>query len=117
QHVYALVAHPPAAATSTTATADTPGTGIIPPGKRAAWQGVWIGSWLLLFPLFTLADFWVDQALKEFWIALPAIAIVGATWLLALRTREGSSRALTTFLYLIPALLAWQSISLRHFGR
>jgi hypothetical protein len=111
QPVYALVAQP-LAATSTTATPDTPATGIIPPGKRAAWQGVWIGSWLLLFPLFTLADFWVDQALKEFWIALPAIAIVGATWLLALRTREGSSRALTMFLYLIPAVLAWQSISL-----
>ena len=31
---------------------------------------------------------------------------------LALRTREGSSRALTSFLYLIPAVLAWQSISL-----
>jgi hypothetical protein len=97
---YALVARP------------TPTPRIIPPGRWAAWQGVWIGSWLLLFPLFTLADYWVDQALKEFWIALPAVAIVSAIWLLALRTREGSSRALAAFLYIIPVVLAWQSISL-----
>jgi hypothetical protein len=98
--VYALVARPAAS------------TGIIPPGRWAAWQGVWIGSWLLLFPLFTLADFWVDQALKEFWIALPAIALVSAVWLFALRTRAGSSRSIGVFLLLVPTVLAWQSVSL-----
>ncbi|MEO8287277.1 MAG: hypothetical protein ABI670_12705 [Chloroflexota bacterium] len=98
--VYALIARP------------TSDAGAAPIGRWAAWQAVWLGSWLLLFPLFTFADFWVDQALKEFWIALPAVAIVSGTWLLALRARAANSMALRIFLYLIPATLIWQSISL-----
>lgn len=78
----------------------------------ASWQAVWIGSWLLLFPIFTFADFYVDQAFKEYWVALPAVALVGAVWLLAVRSRSLGSRALLWLSLLLPLVLVWQSISL-----
>ena len=81
-------------------------------GERAPWQSVWLGAWLLLFPVFTLADFYLDQALKQFWVALPAIAVVGAVWLLTLRDRGRASPAVRVFGLLVPAVLVWQSISL-----
>ncbi|MBF6612685.1 MAG: hypothetical protein IVW55_06100 [Chloroflexi bacterium] len=77
---------------------------------EVSWQKVWIGAWLLTFPLFTLADFWVDQALKQFWFALPAIALVGAMWLLSLHAN--ASRAARALAWLLAATLTWQSISL-----
>jgi hypothetical protein len=85
------------------------------PGPRVgggAWRNVWLGAWLLLFPIFTLADFYLDQALKQFWIALPAIAVVGASWLMSVRGRGGGSPAVRVFAWLLPAVLVWQSISL-----
>ena len=78
----------------------------------ASWQAVWIGSWLLLFPIFTFADFYVDQAFKEYWVALPAVALVGAVWLLAVRARTAGSRAMTWLAWLLPVVLVWQSVSL-----
>ncbi|HET9496384.1 MAG TPA: hypothetical protein VFR15_19320, partial [Chloroflexia bacterium] len=80
--------------------------------ERAAWQRIWLGAWLLLFPIFTLADFYLDQALKQFWIALPAIAVVGAVWLISLRGWGSGSPAVRVFAWLIPAVLVWQSLSL-----
>jgi hypothetical protein len=79
---------------------------------NASWQAVWIGSWLMLFPIFTFADFYVDQAFKEYWVALPAVALVGAVWLLAVRARSLGSRAMTWLAWLLPVILVWQSISL-----
>ncbi|MFL5734837.1 MAG: hypothetical protein ACJ78Q_16900 [Chloroflexia bacterium] len=72
---------------------------------------LWLGVWLLTFPLFTLLDFWVDQALKEFWFALPAIAVASAVWVLSLweRARGPGYRALAWVLW---AILVWQSLSL-----
>jgi hypothetical protein len=77
---------------------------------RSGWQTVWLAVWLLTFPLFAMLDFWVDQALKEFWFALPAIAIVAGTWLVALLDRRLPFP--TLFAWLISATLIWQSISL-----
>ena len=76
------------------------------------WQKVWLGAWLLTFPLFTLADFWVDQALKQFWIALPAISVVAGAWLVALLFRGKSTRVFSTLVVLVGMTLAWQSVSL-----
>lgn len=87
-------------------------TAPLAPGRAASWQAVWVGSWLLLFPLFTAADFYVDQAFKEFWIALPAIALAAGIWLLTIRARAHGSRALSIFMWLLPVILVWQSISL-----
>jgi hypothetical protein len=83
-----------------------------PGAGTATWQSVWIGSWLLLFPVFTFADFYVDQAFKEYWVALPVVALVAAVWLLALRSRARGSRALSWLMWLLPVVLVWQSISL-----
>lgn len=76
------------------------------------WQHVWLGAWLATFPLFTLADFWVDQAFKQFWFALPAVALMSAGWLLALHARAASSRLFSILTGLLIATLAWQSVSL-----
>ena len=75
-----------------------------------AWQKVWLGAWLITFPLFTLADFWVDQALKEFWFALPALVVVAAIWLITVQGR--TSRIYSAFLWLLAVVLAWQCLSL-----
>ena len=88
------------------------------PGKIAhqnsstRWQKIWLGAWLITFPLFTLADFWIDQALKQFWIALPAISVIAGAWLVTLLLRGRSSRVYTTLVALIGVTLAWQSVSL-----
>jgi hypothetical protein len=79
--------------------------------QTARWQGVWLGTWLLVFPLVTLADFWVDQALKEFWYPLPAIAVVAAVWLLAL-SGTGAASVRARLAWLLWGTLAWQSLSL-----
>ncbi|HYP41745.1 MAG TPA: hypothetical protein VEX13_15415 [Chloroflexia bacterium] len=76
------------------------------------WQHVWLGAWLATFPIFTLADFWVDQAFKQFWFALPAVALMSSGWLLALYARAASSRLFSILAGLLIATLAWQSISL-----
>jgi hypothetical protein len=80
--------------------------------STAGWQHVWVGAWLATFPLFTLADFWVDQAFKQFWFALPAVALMSAGWLLALHARAASSRLFSILAGLLIATLAWQSLSL-----
>lgn len=85
-----------------------PGMGL----STASWQAVWIGAWLLLFPFFTFADFYVDQAFKEYWVALPVVALVAAVWLLAARVRGRGTRALMTLVWLLPVVLVWQSLSL-----
>jgi hypothetical protein len=74
------------------------------------WRSIWLGVWLLMFPIFTLADFYVDQALKQFWYALPAIAVVAGGWLLALLSRR--TRIHTLLVWLIGATLVWQSLNL-----
>ncbi len=76
------------------------------------WQKVWLGGWLLTFPLFTLADFWVDQALKQFWIALPAIAVVAGAWSVAMLLRGRFTGVSSTLVVLVGVTLAWQSVSL-----
>lgn len=84
-----------------------------PPKSKisTAWPAVWLGAWLLTFPLFTLLDYWVDQALKEFWYALPAIAVVAVLWVLSLLDR-GKARVHRALVYLLVATLVWQSLSL-----
>ncbi len=80
--------------------------------REASWQHVWLGAWLATFPLFALADFWVDQALKEFWYALPAIAVVGATWLLDVLDRGPAPLLGWAMVGMIALTLTWQSLSL-----
>lgn len=75
----------------------------------APWQRIWLGAWLLTVPLLTLADFWVDQALKEFWYALPAVALAGGAWLVSLLERGWVARLCVA---LLGALLLWQSLAL-----
>jgi hypothetical protein len=94
--VYALVARLP----------------VVGNGGGVAWQKVWLGAWLAQFLIWTLADFYLDQALKQFWVALPAIAVVGAMWLLSVRGWGRGSPAVRVFVWLVPVVLAWQSISL-----
>ena len=48
---------------------------------RPAWAFGLMVAWLISLPLFTAADYVVDQALKEYWFALPAIAVLGGAWL------------------------------------
>lgn len=95
KHVYALAA-----------------TGAKGWARSVPWQNIWLGAWLLTFPLFTLADFYVDQALKEFWYALPAVAFVGGGWLLTLLLKGRSSRLYTLLACLVAATLVWQSLNL-----
>ncbi len=78
--------------------------------SQSAGQKVWLGAWLLTFPLFTIADFWVDQALKEFWFVLPALSVVAALWLITLGRR--ASRIYGALLWLIASVLSWQCFSL-----
>ncbi|MGI8588808.1 MAG: hypothetical protein ACR2M0_14140 [Chloroflexia bacterium] len=79
---------------------------------EAAWQRVWLGAWLATFPIFTLADFWVDQALKEFWYALPAVAVAAAGWLLSLGDRGWAPRLAWAAGGVLGAALTWQGLSL-----
>jgi hypothetical protein len=78
----------------------------------ASWQNVWLAAWLLTLPLFTLADFWVDQALKEFWYSLPAVAVVAGVWLLAFLRRGAGSRVFAILVWLLAVTFVWQSLSL-----
>ena len=79
---------------------------------KLGWREVWVAVWLLTFPIFTLADFYVDQALKQFWYALPVVAVVAGAWLITLVRRGKGSRLYSYLAYLLFATLAWQSISL-----
>lgn len=79
---------------------------------KLGWREVWVAVWLLTFPIFTLADFYVDQALKQFWYALPVVAVVAGAWLITLIRRGKGSRLYSYLAYLLFATLAWQSISL-----
>jgi hypothetical protein len=51
----------------------------------------------------------VDQALKEYWFALPAIAVLGGAWL---REIAGRGRAGAAFASLLLVVLVWSSLSL-----
>ncbi len=81
-------------------------------GPVAPWARVWLGAWLLTFPLITLADFWIDQAFKEFWYVLPPLAVVVGAWLLAVLRRGPNAWAGRAFVGVVGAVLAWQSLSL-----
>lgn len=98
RRVFALVARP----------ASAPAVSAFP----VAWRRIWMGAWLLTFPLFTALDFYVDQAFKEFWYALPAVALASGVWLLALLHRRRVSGLYAILAWLLVATLAWQSISL-----
>ncbi len=80
--------------------------------SKLRWREVWVIVWLLTFPIFTLADFYIDQALKQFWYALPVVSVVAGGWLLALIQRGKSSRLYSYLTYLLFATLVWQSVSL-----
>jgi hypothetical protein len=72
-----------------------------------AWQKVWLAAWLAVFLLVTAADFWMDQALKEFWYALPAVAVAGGMWVVAMWGRRSQSRL---FVWLLAVTFAWQAL-------
>jgi hypothetical protein len=74
------------------------------------WQKVWLGAWLVVFALISLADYWVDQVLKQFWFSFPLIALLGGTWLLAIKGR--GSRIYGALTSLVVVSLVWQSLSL-----
>ncbi len=76
---------------------------------RSAWAFGLLTIWLISLPLFTAADYVVDQALKEYWFALPAIAILAGAWLRAVAGRGRSGAWLTGLLALV---LVWNSLSL-----
>ncbi|HEY0070392.1 MAG TPA: hypothetical protein VGE04_10530 [Chloroflexia bacterium] len=95
REVYALIARHSGAAT---------------PGLP--WQRIWVGAWLLVIPLITLADFYIDQVLKQFWYAMPVISMVAGIWLLSLLARRVASRFYAALVTLLVATLAWQSLSL-----
>jgi hypothetical protein len=99
--VYALTATTTARATRETARRVRVGV---------PWRNVWLGVWLFMFLVFTLADFYVDQALKQFWYALPAIAVVAGGWLITLQARR--VRIHTLMVLLIATTLVWQSLDL-----
>lgn len=95
REVYALVARHGAAAT---------------PGMP--WQRIWVGAWLLVIPMITLADFYIDQVLKQFWYAMPVISMVAGVWLLSLLARRVASRFYAALVTVLVATLVWQSLSL-----
>jgi hypothetical protein len=76
------------------------------------WQRIWVGAWLMVIPLITLADFYIDQVLKQFWYAMPVISMVAGIWLLTLLARRVASRFYAALVTLLVATLAWQSLSL-----
>jgi len=80
--------------------------------SKLHWREVWVAVWLLTLPIFTLADFYIDQALKQFWYALPVVSVVAGGWLLALMHKGASSRLYLYLTTLLFATLVWQSISL-----
>lgn len=76
------------------------------------WWRVWLGAWLLCFPVITAADFYVDQALKEFWFAIPAICVVAGVWLLAIQKKGAFARPYAVLCGLLWTVLVWQSLTL-----
>lgn len=98
RRVYALVARRTAAGTND--------------ASHMAWQRIWLGAWLLTLPLFTLLDFYIDQAFKEFWYALPGVALVSGIWVLTLLRKRRISWLYAALAWLLTATLIWQSISL-----
>jgi hypothetical protein len=84
--------------------------GTVAPAMR--WQKVWTGAWLLVIPLITFADFYVDQVLKQFWYAMPVLCMVAGAWLLALMGRRVVSRFYGALVSVLVAVLVWQSLSL-----
>lgn len=80
--------------------------------QQVGWQKVWLAAWLITVPLFTAADFYVDQAFKEFWYSFPAVALIAGSWLLALWRKKHASWLYTAFLGLLAIALIWQSLSL-----
>jgi hypothetical protein len=76
---------------------------------RSAWAFGLLTIWLVSLPLFTAADYVVDQALKEYWFALPAIAVLAGAWL---RTLARRGRAGAAFVTLLTVALVWSSLSL-----
>jgi hypothetical protein len=76
---------------------------------RPAWAFGLMTAWLISLPLFTAADYVVDQALKEYWFALPAIAVLAGAWLLRLARR---GRAGAMLVGLLSVVLVWNSLSL-----
>lgn len=83
------------------------GIGTLP--ARAPWAFGLLTAWVISLPLFTAADYVVDQAFKEYWFALPAQAILAGAWLRAV-ARRGRAGALWTTL--LGVLLVWSSLSL-----
>lgn len=77
-----------------------------------AWQRVWAGAWLLVVPVITLADFYIDQVLKQFWYAMPVLCVVAGVWLLSLLGRRVGSRFYGLLVGVLVAVLVWQSLSL-----
>ncbi len=76
------------------------------------WQRVWTGAWLLVVPLITFADFYIDQVLKQFWYAMPVLCMVAGVWLLTLLGRRVASRFYGALVWVLVAVLVWQSLSL-----
>lgn len=85
-------------------------TGTLAPSQP--WQRIWTAAWLLLVPLITLADFYIDQVLKQFWYVMPALTMVAGIWLLTLLGKRLSSRLYVMLVGLLVAMLIWQSLSL-----
>lgn len=77
-----------------------------------SWQRAWIGAWLLVLLPLVLADYYIDQVLKEFWYIMPAVAVTGGVWLTAFVRRGQASRLYTWLVCLLVGALAWQSLSL-----
>lgn len=80
-----------------------------PRPARAAWAFGLLTAWLISLPLFTAADYVVDQALKEYWFALPALAVLAGAWLRVIALRGRAGAALTA---LLAVVLVWSSLSL-----
>jgi hypothetical protein len=76
---------------------------------RARWVTGLLLVWLASMPLFLFVDYYVDQALKEYWFALPAVATLAGAWLWSLWRRHGPAQL---FAGLFLLLLAWSSVSL-----
>ncbi len=85
-------------------------TALLPHPTPSPYRRIWLAAWLVTFPLFTMLDFYVDQAFKEFWFALPALSVVSGIWLLSMRAKR--SGVYTLFAWLLSAVLVWQSLSL-----
>jgi hypothetical protein len=84
--------------------------GVVTPALT--WQRVWTGTWLLVIPLITFADFYIDQVLKQFWYTMPILSMVVGIWLLSLLAKRVASRFYSALVGVLVATLVWQSLSL-----